>query len=272
MNPITSFVKHYPLAIFFAIAYITSFVGGYLAEVYPSDIWAIFVYGPMIGAFVVTAIAEGRDGLRVWFGRIFRWRVGIQWYIVAFFLPLVIQLIALGLNVLIGAPLPTAAQWGSWPNYLMEFVFIFLFIGVAEEPGFRGFALDRLLKSHSALTATLMIWALHTIWHLPLFLNGSETLILIPIILAGSFVFTWIYQGTGGSVFLVMIFHAMVNTGRFYFSSLLNEAGQERQLILMLAVYSAFVIILVVKNWANLSRQPEFETESVTADPQLAAN
>ena len=272
MNSITLFVKRYPLPIFFAIAYITSFVGGYLDYFYPSGIWAIFVYGPIIGALVVTAVTQGRSGLRAWFGRIFRWRVGVQWYIVAFFLPIAIQLIALGLNLLMGAPMPNAAQWGRWPDYLMEFVFIFLFIGVAEEPGFRGFALDRLLKFHSALMATLMIWVLHTIWHLPLLLNGSETLLLIPIILAGSFVFTWIYQGTGNSVLLVMIFHAVVNSSQAYFGSLFAGVEQERQLILMTAVYAAFVVVLVVKNWANFSRQPEIKAESPTAEPQLVAN
>lgn len=272
MNPVTAFFRRYPLHIFFAIAYATSFIGGYLAEAYPSDWWALFVYGPLIGAFIVTAVADGRSGLKAWLGRIVRWRVNLKWYAVAFLLPIAIQLVALGLNILMGAPVPTAAQFGSWPDYLMEFVFIFLFIGLAEEPGFRGFALDRLLKSYSPLVATLIIWVLHTIWHLPLFLNGSETLILVPIILAGSFVFTWIYRGSGASVLMVMIFHSMVNTCRQYFGGLLDEAGQERQLILMLAVYSAVVLFLVARNWADFNRRPAAEIGRTEADPGFAAD
>lgn len=32
--------------------------------------------GPLGAAFIVTAIAEGRPGLRRWGGRLFRWSVG----------------------------------------------------------------------------------------------------------------------------------------------------------------------------------------------------
>ncbi len=272
MSAVVSFFKRYPLPIFFAIAYATSFIGGYLAEAYPSDWWALFVYGPLIGAFVVTAIAGGRSGLKAWFSRIVRWRVNFKWYLVAFGLPIAIQAVALGLNILMGAPVPTAAQLGSWPDYLMEFVFIFLFIGLAEEPGFRGFALHRLLKSHSALVATLMIWVLHTIWHLPLFLNGSEGPILVPIILAGSFVFTWIYQGSGASVLMVMIFHSMVNTCQAYFGSLLDPAAQERQLVLMAAVYALVVLIIVIARWAAWTRKPGVAGGAMMADPRLATD
>jgi hypothetical protein len=36
--------------------------------------------GPLGAAFLVTALAEGRPGLRRWRGRLFRFGVGWRWY------------------------------------------------------------------------------------------------------------------------------------------------------------------------------------------------
>ncbi|WP_394295062.1 CPBP family intramembrane glutamic endopeptidase [Halococcus thailandensis] len=56
-------------------------------------------------------------------------------------------------------------------------------------------------------------------WHLPLFLNVtthggwslSQQLLWVVSILAGSILWTWIYNSTGGSVLAVAVFHAGVN-------------------------------------------------------------
>lgn len=36
--------------------------------------------GPIASALFVTAVADGRPGLRRWLGRMWRWRVGWHWY------------------------------------------------------------------------------------------------------------------------------------------------------------------------------------------------
>jgi membrane protease YdiL (CAAX protease family) len=256
MRTVTSLVKRYPLATFFGIAYATSFIGGYLSERFPSDLWAVFVYGPLIGGFIVTAIDEGRGGLKVWLSRIVRWRVGILWYFVALLLPVLLRAVAYGVNLLLGATSPTAAQVGAWPDVLPQALFILLFIGLAEEPGFRGFALERMLKSRPALSASLLVGVLATIWHLPLFLNGSEPLIIIPIILAGAVLLGWVYVHTNGSVLLTMLMHTSVNTTGLYFDSLFAGADLARQTVLLSGVYVLAALILVAVTGTSLARRP----------------
>src|SRR3712207_9098160 len=39
--------------------------------------------GPLGAAFLVTALSEGRPGLRRWGGRLFKWGVGWRWHALA---------------------------------------------------------------------------------------------------------------------------------------------------------------------------------------------
>jgi membrane protease YdiL (CAAX protease family) len=256
MRSVASLVRRYPLATFFAIAYATSFIGGYLSERYPSDLWAVFVYGPLIGAFIVTAIDEGRGGLKKWLSRIVRWRVGIAWYAVALLLPVLLRAIAYWANLLLGATPPTGEQLAAWPAVLPQALFILLFIGLAEEPGFRGFALERMLGTRPALSASLLVGALVTVWHLPLFLNGSEPLTIIPIILAGAVLLGWVYVHTNGSVLLTMLMHTSVNTAGQYFNTLFTGADLARQTALLSAAYVLAALILVAVTGTSLARKP----------------
>jgi membrane protease YdiL (CAAX protease family) len=256
MHSIAALVKRYPLVTFFGIVYATSFIGGYLSERYPSDLWAVFVYGPLIGAFIVTAIDEGRAGLKAWLSRIVRWRVGIPWYLVALLLPVLLRLVAYGANLFLGAAPPTGEQLAAWPDVLPQALFILLFIALAEEPGFRGFALQRMLGTRPALAASLIVGALATVWHLPLFLNGSEPLIIIPIILAGAVLLGWVYVNTNGSVLLAMLMHTSVNTAGMYFDSLFAGADLARQTWLLSGAYVLAALILVAVTGAGLARKP----------------
>jgi membrane protease YdiL (CAAX protease family) len=249
-------IKRYPLVAFFTIAYATSFVGGALVVAYPSDWWALLVYGPCLGALIVTAIVAGRTGVRDWLSRIGRWRVGPQWYLVALGLPVILRLIAMGLTVVLGAPLPTADQVFIWPAVVIpEFVLGFLFLGLAEEPGFRGFALPRLRIGRSALAASLILGVLHTIWHLPLFVSGDESLAIIPIIISGAIMFTWLANHTRESVLLAMLLHASVHSQVGFFGSLFTGVHAERQILALAAVYVAAALLLILITGPELIRQ-----------------
>ena len=111
-----------------------------------------------------------------------RWRVGPQWYLFVVGSYGLIILAALGVNALLGGALPEGVQrrpaegvqLTPWYTVPLQFIVLFplyLFVGgpLAEEPGWRGFALPRLLKNHSALFSTLVIGVIWALWHLPLF-------------------------------------------------------------------------------------------------------
>ncbi len=197
--------RRHPLAAFlvltFAISWMFVPAGGFLP------------FGPLLAAMIVLPLAEGRSGLTDLGRRMIRWRVGAKWYVVAIALPLGATLVALGLNLALGAPVSGLDDLDPW--YLLIAVFFLRLVNpldgpMGEEPGWRGFALPRLQANRSPLMASLILGLIAAIWHLPLvFLPGED---LAPIFLLGTvaitFVYTWIFNHTGGSVLMTLVAHA----------------------------------------------------------------
>jgi hypothetical protein len=70
----------------------------------PTPFGIFMAAGPLLGALIVTAVVDGRRGLRELGSRMLRWRVGWQWYAAALLIPLTVVLGTGGLNVALGAP------------------------------------------------------------------------------------------------------------------------------------------------------------------------
>jgi membrane protease YdiL (CAAX protease family) len=88
---------------------------------------------------------------------------------------------------------------------------------LGEEVGWRGYALPRLQAGRSALSASLILGVIWGLYHLPLYFTGQagRPLGLFPVFvvstIALSVILTWVYNGTGGSLMLVVLLHATFN-------------------------------------------------------------
>ena len=170
--------------------------------------------GPLIAALIVTGLADGRSGMRTLLGRMVRARIGFSSYAIIFGLPILLCAAAMAIMAGFGQPiaLPTAAAARELPE---RFIFILLFIGLGEEPGWRGFALPRLQRKHSPLVASLILAPIWALWHLPLMGNEFPPAIIpafLISLLGGTLIQTWLFNRSKGSVFGQMLFHATVNT------------------------------------------------------------
>jgi membrane protease YdiL (CAAX protease family) len=170
--------------------------------------------GPFIAALIVTGLVEGGSGMRSLLARIVRARIGWSAYAIVFGLPILLCAVALAGMAAIGqlASWPASTAWRELPE---RFVFIFLFIGLGEEPGWRGFALPRLQKQYSPLIASLILAPIWALWHLPLMGNEFPPAIIpafLISLLGGTLIQTWLFNRSKGSVFAQMFFHATVNT------------------------------------------------------------
>ncbi|MGM0371634.1 MAG: CPBP family glutamic-type intramembrane protease [Halobacteriota archaeon] len=174
-------------------------------------------FGPPVGAAVVVWASEG--SLRQWVGQLFKWRIGAKWWLLALALPLLILALGSVLFVALGGPV----DLDSFPFpgiYLFALVWGTVWGGGQEELGWRGFMLPVLQERYSALVSSLAVGVAWALWHLPLLLNAttihggwsrSQQLIWFFTIIAGSILWTWMYNSTGGSVLAVAVFHAGIN-------------------------------------------------------------
>jgi membrane protease YdiL (CAAX protease family) len=89
--------------------------------------------------------------------------------------------------------------------------------GVGEEAGWRGFALPRLQRKHSALMATFILAIFWSLWHAPMFLYRFEFGIVQVIgffigMFAGAIWLTFLYNSTGENTLMVVLWHTTWNT------------------------------------------------------------
>ena len=179
-------------------------------------------FGPTFAGLILAGLEGGRAGI----GRLLSgwkiWRVGIPWLLAILISQLVIELASSGLYASIFDIAPQV-DWGRWTMFLPAFLQA-AFIGgaIAEETGWRGYALPRLLKSRNALTASLVLGLLWAAWHLPISLipGANFPVPLSPLVFLVftlnamfiSVIMTWLYSNTRGSIFACYIYHALLNT------------------------------------------------------------
>ena len=174
-------------------------------------------------AFAVTALADGREGVRDLRRRVFRFRVNPAWYVAGFLL-----LPAAGLAAAMAfAGFQPIAGLIADPNVIVSTVLVgglmaFLLVNWWEEAGWTGFALHRLQPRLGPIGASVVTTWLQAILHLPLVFiadgvtDGRVAPEQIPFYLVALFVLpipvrlviTWIYNATGRSLPIVGLYHA----------------------------------------------------------------
>jgi CAAX protease family protein len=219
------------LVAFFALAYALSWswaipLAAAHQVVHRGAVWPTHypaLLGPAIAAVVVTAWTMGRPGLRDLGARLARWRVAPRWWLAAVSPAAFLAFGLIALRVA-GKPLPAVADFGRFsgtPTIGLVGVFLLItFVGsLGEETGWRGYALPQLQRRFSPLTATLILAPLWFLWHLPQFpvigtyrdFGPAGYMGMFLGLTCGAIVLTWLYNRSGGSILLVIVWHGVYN-------------------------------------------------------------
>jgi len=288
-NHLMKAMRLHPLVFYFLLAFAISWsyellVFGVLHAPFNLFTNMLVILGPTLAAFLMTAVTQGRAGIRQLLRRYMLWRVGIFWYLV----------------VLLGVPimllLPYLIQPGAftafrlpglsyWLSYLIVYVSTLVFGGpLVEEGGWRGFALPRLEQHSGPLVGTMVLGVLWGLWHLPLFLftpgyNGAGTgfigilgpfVVFVISVVAMSYVFTWVFNNTRGSLLLAILLHASINTASlmvFYlFPSLTGGPQLEWELTLVWVVVAVLIIAVTRGRLSYQCYQQDMARQSPVTD------
>ncbi len=192
-------------------------------------VFILAVYGPLIGALIVTRMVSGKVGITELWGRIIKWRIGARWYLSILLIALVLSLIPFLLVTLTRlVKFDSSGLFALAPFILPLLLWQILTSGFGEEPGWRGFLLPRLQTRFSGEKYIWFLGLSWAIWHYPFTIYhtissmvdvpGPAMLVGVIFALAGftmsiigaTYIYVWLYNNTK-SVFLAILFHATVN-------------------------------------------------------------
>jgi membrane protease YdiL (CAAX protease family) len=192
-----------------------------------------------IAGVLMIALLQGRGGLVALGQRLLKWRVKWTWYLLAF-LPFGLYFIA---TILAGALSSFQFDLKGLAISLISIesgflVTLFLRGPMGEEPGLRGFALPRLQSYMTPFKASLIIGLLWGAWHLPVLLQRDVVSIVAFLLLAFglSFMFTFLFNRSEGSLIPVLLFHATQNSEEFFETFFPALVGSDWELISTLSL------------------------------------
>ena len=213
--------------------------------------------GPALAASVLVYRGYSRERLgRFWLRAVDARRIPRVWYplilVAAIAPPLAAKL----------APSGTAHEAGGAAGAAAAIFIVGILSGPVEEPGWRGYALDRLQTLYSALGASLVLGVIWALWHLPLFfIEGTYQNLLGPgswrywlffvAILPGSVISTWVYNNTGRSVLAVVLLHSFGNAA----GELVSLEGAQRVAAFVGGLVLA-VLVTILWGARTLARGP----------------
>lgn len=192
------------------------FVPGLQAFSTTSPFYWLAGYAVSTTGIAMTAHYDGRPGLRSIVTRLLPWRARPHWYLIVFG----------GYGLLTAAAWLAARGGGTAPASLPGPGALLVGAGLAlatdvgplgEEFGWRGFALPRLLNRWTPLQASLLLGAIHALWHLPLFFipGMPQHQLFFPLFAVGviaiAVIDTWLYLRSGANLLLAILVHLMSN-------------------------------------------------------------
>jgi membrane protease YdiL (CAAX protease family) len=273
-------IMEHPLLSFFVLSFVFAWgvwiITGLLNPGLLPAMALVGAWSPTLSALLITGVIKGKSGVSDLLKRGLQWRVSVKWYLIAFFSIAIIGLAGIGIHTALGGEMPRPALPGGMPVdqlylFLPVIYLINIFIGgpIAEEFGWRGFALPRLQSSIGAAWAAIVIGIIWGVWHLPFFLFPDAGLVVgnipfgfyLPLVTAWSVLFAWIYNNTRGSVLLMILFHAAINTtlGSLGLANSLS-GGFQLLIINLILTWIAVGVVILVFGPSQLTRKEGIKT------------
>jgi uncharacterized protein len=269
----TAIIRRYPLPVFFILAYLLSWIfliplmlsqQGVGIRISYDIFFLLGGWGPTLAAILITALIAGKQSVKAFLIRGLQWRVGFRWYLVVLLLPAITGLGAIFIHMVFGGEAPQflIREYGLM---LIPIFLIGLFTGpISEEFGWRGFAQPLLQDRMNPVFTSLIIGVIWGLWHIPLFYTPGTSQAEMNLFwftvngVALAFLFTWVYNNTGGSIFMAILFHAIINFTPAIIPTIPALGAADRIYYIQVALNWLLVLIILPTLWR--SKNPTVES------------
>ena len=198
------------VAVYFLFPHSIGHIAGEMSVTNP--VFILAVWGPTFAAMIVSWISSGRGSVIELLKSFIPARTGIIWYLLVIFL---IPVFGILIHLVTNTPFKIHSM--STHEFLTLALVLIITGPLGEELGWRGFALPRLLRRHSAFIASLVVGIIWGVWHLPSFFTpglpqaGLQIPLFLITAIAIAIICTWIYLHTGRRIFHCVLLHLSVN-------------------------------------------------------------
>lgn len=174
-------------------------------------------FGPFFAAILTMFIFNGFSGMRAFLKASFFTRTSLWWYLFALGVPVIFFLLAQFIQwLVIGYWFILDMPWIEW---LAIWLFWFLFSGIGEETGWRGFALPELQMRFSRNTSALIVTFVWMLWHLPFFFEHPGFMYMDLYMIGGwmislffiSFLLCWMFNQSRQIVWIPALWQGTYN-------------------------------------------------------------
>ncbi len=216
--------------------------------IFPQEMALIFavsiVIAPFTAAMILTYKEKGSDDAKELLKSSLDPKIPKKiWYVPVFLLLPAVWILAFGLLILTGVPIPDP----QFPLIVLVFFTpIFLVTATCEEVGWQGYVYDEMENKWDALKASLILGFIWAIWHVPAWIFTVNRFSILPLsinLLAWRILIIWIYNNTGKRVFPTILFHVIIDLGTFMLPIFILPLGFMISGIVALIV-SIFVVFL----------------------------
>lgn len=280
------FSKKY-LVLFFVLTLAWTWICGFIPVIFGFTGTGVgtfvFYFGggaPSVVALFLVFLTYPKDKRKDYFKRCFSFkRMGIKWPLITIAVFTMLSVLSISIGVgLLGFEMPTMdyiKAIAANPLNILLILLLSLFSGpLNEEFGWRGYALDRLLKKFGFLKGSLILGFIWAIWHLPWYFTPGQAqynllqdsafhaIMFIPSVMMLSVFVSFVYIKTGRSILAGALVHMFSN---LIGSQLLSSYTTE---ISMLIRYTNMVFFLIVIIYTACSRKFKAEAASVIENIQ----
>ena len=293
-------IAKHPVAAFLLILYPVSWIlflpsvlGKSGLGVLPVDIPAqvgillVTIFGLTGVAYLVTRAADGNAGIRELRRHYYQFRAAPQWYLIAVLgaplLLLVVGLISRGGS----APSSFGSHASAIPtSYLLNVILIAILISVWEEGAWMGFMTARLQRRWGPVMASIAVAPCFGFVHFPLFLitgglidnarpQGVHVIeyaiyLLILFSVPVRIVVTWAFNSTKGSLPVVALLHASIDTTASGAVLTTFYPGVDGRLLYVAIAVVALVVIAFTRGRLGYRSNANADVNPLVAQPTRA--
>ena len=150
-----------------------------------------------------------------------------------------------------------------------------MLLALGEEIGWRGYALPQLALHHGWVRASLMVGIAWAVWHYPGYLVGFGApqdihfLVFAAWVAGASFLFTWVYLKSNGSIWTAVLMHSGANIALGSLPVMPGAAGTPATFYILTALVVLTAFYLAFSGQLAASGQLATQTNASRSRPTI---